>query len=445
MAVNFGLLQPINAVSAFYQGQQAAQQQAEQNRLREMQMMQMEAQRENALALREQRQMAVQERQAKMAQAAQRQDFLTRLGAKMAEGGHKLDRPTLGSVLQFGMQSGEDSLIKLATEGLRALDEEDLYQQEQSRLSTAPGAAVTREQVQNMLLSPSARVREQGKALAATLPKEPAPRASTLMTPEEEAQRIRIARESRPPAQPREPREPSAPVAVVDEATGRVKYVTREEAIGKTPAKEMEGLAPKEVQRREAVFPQAKQSVTTVTNTMTTIEQTIDRLLKNKDGLNGVTGLVYGRTPALTDAARRADADLEQLANLAFVQGITELRAASKTGAGVGNVSNKEGDRFENLKASLKRTQSYDDMVAALTRLKAQASSTKNTVNTEFTDMYEYRQGRAAPPPPAPGAGGGNFPPPPPAAIDALKRGQGTDAEFDAIFGPGAAARARGR
>jgi hypothetical protein len=35
------------------------------------------------------------------------------------------------------------------------------------------------------------------------------------------------------------------------------------------------------------------------------------------------------------------------------------------------------------------------------------------------------------------------FPAPPQGAIDALKRGQGTDAQFDAIFGPGAAARAR--
>jgi hypothetical protein len=205
---------------------------------------------------------------------------------------------------------------------------------------------------------------------------------------------------------PKEAKEPAVqpPVAVVDDATGRVKYVTREEALGKTPASAMEGLPPKEIQRREAVFPQAKQSVTTVTNTMSTIEQTIDRLLQNKSGLNGVTGLVYGRTPAVTDAARAADADLEQLANLAFVQGITELRASSKTGAGVGNVSNREGDRFENLKASLKRTQSYSDMVAALTRLKAQATSTKDTVNTEFTDMYEYRQNRAAPTGAAPAA-----------------------------------------
>jgi hypothetical protein len=163
----------------------------------------------------------------------------------------------------------------------------------------------------------------------------------------------------------------------------------------------MEGLPIKEKQRRESVFPKVKQAMTTVTNTMSTIEETIDRLLANTSGLNGVTGLVYGITPALTDAARQADADLGQLANLAFVQGITELRSSSSTGAGVGNVSNKEGDRFENLKSSLKRTQSTGDMRASLLRLKAQAQATKNIVKTEFEDMYEYRQGQA-PSAPAP-------------------------------------------
>ena len=180
-----------------------------------------------------------------------------------------------------------------------------------------------------------------------------------------------------------------------------------------TPASALEGLDPKEIHRRESVFPKAKQAMTTVTNTMSTIGETIDRLLANTDGLNGVTGLVYGQTPALTDAARKADADLEQLGNLAFVQGITELRSASSTGAGVGNVSNKEGDRFENMKSSLKRTQSSGDMKASLLRLKAQAQSTKNIVNTEFADMYEYRQGQGTQAPaaasgtPAPAAAGG--------------------------------------
>ena len=183
------------------------------------------------------------------------------------------------------------------------------------------------------------------------------------------------------------------PVPVYNPQTGNVQYVTREAALGQTPAANapVPVMDPKEIQKREASFPQARQAVTTVGKTMKTIVETIDRLLANKSGLNGVTGFVYGRTPAVTAEARKADADLKQLANLAFVQGITELRAASKTGAGVGNVSNKEGDRFENLKASLERTQSTPDMEAALKRLREQADFTNKSLDDAFVDTYEYR------------------------------------------------------
>ena len=71
-----------------------------------------------------------------------------------------------------------------------------------------------------------------------------------------QTQKIQIARESRPPAAPR-PEQP--PVAVVDPATGKQVLVSREEALkGRmTPAAAMEGLAPKEIQQREAKYPQA--------------------------------------------------------------------------------------------------------------------------------------------------------------------------------------------
>ena len=124
---------------------------------------------------------------------------------------------------------------------------------------------------------------------------------------------------------------------------------------------------------------------------MTLIGATVDRLLANPDGLNGISGLIYGRTVALTAAARAANADLGQLKNLAFVQGLTELRAASKSGAGVGNVSNREGDRFENLKASLDTTQSTSDLTSALTRLKDQAAFTSQTLQETFDDTYAYK------------------------------------------------------
>lgn len=163
------------------------------------------------------------------------------------------------------------------------------------------------------------------------------------------------------------------------------------------------GLTPKEIQKREASLPQARQSVKTVSNTMSVIGRTVDKLLANPDGINGITGLFGGITPALTDAARAAKADLEQLKNLAFVQGLTELRAASKTGAGVGNVSNREGDRFENLKASLDRSQSKEDLEASLRRLKAQSEFTIQTMQDAFDETYSYKNGETSTPSPAPG------------------------------------------
>jgi len=192
---------------------------------------------------------------------------------------------------------------------------------------------------------------------------------------------------------PPTPAQPSAPVAVVDPVTGKQIFVSREEALrGRmTPAAAMESLPPKEIQKREALLPQATQSLKTVNNTMSIIGETVDKLLANSKGISGITGLVGGNTPAITDAARAAKADLEQLKNLAFVQGLTELRAASKTGAGVGNVSNREGDRFENLKASLDRSQSEDDLKASLRKLKAQADFTAQTMKEAYDSTYSYK------------------------------------------------------
>ena len=282
-------------------------------------------------------------------------------------------------------------------------------------------------QAKAKLLSPNVGVREAGKLEMQQLlsPKEPVyhnvvgvglvdPRTGRVVTPSVEkppapptsAAEYELAKKdpnfmrflqeraaaTRAPIQPVQP---SAPVAVVDPVTGKQIYVSREDALrGRmTPAAAMESLNPKEIQKREALLPQATQSLKTVNNTMSIIGQTVDKLLANPNGINGITGLIGGVTPALTDAARAAKADLEQLKNLAFVQGLTELRAASKTGAGVGNVSNREGDRFENLKASLDRSQSKEDLIASLRKLKSQADFTAQTMQEAYDSTYSYKSG----------------------------------------------------
>jgi hypothetical protein len=198
-----------------------------------------------------------------------------------------------------------------------------------------------------------------------------------------------------------------------DPSTGQIVFATAQEVRerGLTPKSGMTVLDPKEIRRREAVFPKENAAVKTISNTMKTIRDTVDLLLANKDGLNGITGGVFGRTPSITPSSLKAQADLNTLRNLAFVQGITELRSSSPTGGAVGNVSNREGDRFDNLKTSLEQTQSYDDLVASLKRMKAQAQSTEDIVKDAFDRTYEYReQLRPAAPPPAPGRGGAPAP-----------------------------------
>lgn len=453
MAVNFGLLQPAQPVSAFFQGQQDVRQQAEQNMLRQAQAEKLQMERENMLAQRGEREALAADRRAKTAAAAQRQQFLSGLNAKMAEGGYKLDRPTLGQMLQFGMQTGEDSLIKLATEGMRALDEEDLYRQEATRFglggAAAPAASaagepanalaapapagVTRETVQNMLVSPSARIREQGKALAQTLPAAPATpadvatmkalgfpltaagyaqfrdaqRQERLLSPEEEAQRVRIARESRPLPQPREPKGPGTPVAVVDDATGRVKYVTAEEAMGKTPASAMEGLSPKEIQKREAAHPQATSSVKNFTAKS---EQFIKELEKLRDdpGLDSITGTIYGVTPGVIsgEAGRRAMAQYNKIFAKGGFQALQDLKAASATGGALGNVSNEEGRRLEaSTVGGLDRSQSLKDVQDGINAFITEIRGSMQRVREAYDDTYEYRKtrgpGGAAPSAPA--------------------------------------------
>lgn len=71
MAVNFGLLQPAQPVSAFFQGQQDVRAEADRNMLRQAQVEQRQFERENMLAQRQERAALTAQRQAQEARAAQ--------------------------------------------------------------------------------------------------------------------------------------------------------------------------------------------------------------------------------------------------------------------------------------------------------------------------------------------------------------------------------------
>lgn len=237
MALDYsGLTQAPTFGQSFMAGRQAAQEQAERNLLRQAQMGQMQAQRENMLAQRQEREalatQRTQETARKAADAERRRVFLSGLNAQLQQNGYRLDRPTLGQILSEGMQTGEERLVKLATEGIRALDDEERDVAELARIQggapaarmpgapAAPAAAApvtapagellagtpfatgmnalaarpappeavaapaptepmvggfTRGQIEQMVASTSPRIKARGEALAKLLPKEAEP------------------------------------------------------------------------------------------------------------------------------------------------------------------------------------------------------------------------------------------------------------------------------
>ena len=235
-----------------------------------------------------------------------------------------------------------------------------------------------------------------------------AQRQERLLSPEEEAQRIRIARESRPLPQPREPREPSAPIAVVDDATGKIKYVPREEAIGKTPASALEGLAPKEIQKREAAFPQATLAIKGVEANADTFVKDL-RALRNHPGLDGITGMVFGRTASAKGSSREAQALYDKIVAKGGFQMLQAMREASKTGGALGNVSNEEGRRLQAAFAAIDRVQDADSVRRAIDGAIAEIEGAKARTREAYESTYEYKQrGGAAPAAPKSGVDASN-------------------------------------
>lgn len=219
-----------------------------------------------------------------------------------------------------------------------------------------------------------------------------AQRQDRLLSPQEEGQKIRIALASRPPPQPPQPQQPQPPVAVVDPLTGKPIYVTREQALsGKmTPASAMEGLAPKEIQAREAKFPAATSAVKTFESSADRLAKDLETLATHK-GLSGISGLIYGRTPAVTKEARAAKALYDSIVARGGFQELQNMRASSPTGGALGNVSNQEGQYLRDAFAPLNLTQDTADLSRVLTEAASATRVAKQRVREAYDMTYDYK------------------------------------------------------
>ena len=205
-----------------------------------------------------------------------------------------------------------------------------------------------------------------------------------------------IKEAGRAPAAPR-PEQP--PVAVVDPVTGKPVYVTREQALsGKmTPASAMEGLPPKEIQARESKFPAATSAVKTFESSAEKLATDLERLATHP-GLSGISGLVYGRTPAITKDARAAQALYDSIVARGGFQELQNMRASSPTGGALGNVSNQEGQYLRDAFAPINRTQDTTDLSRSLKDAAVAARTSKQRVRDAYDMTYEYKTGGSAAP-----------------------------------------------
>ena len=166
-------------------------------------------------------------------------------------------------------------------------------------------------------------------------------------------------------------------------------------------------LAPKELQKREAAYPQAKASITGYESKADKFIKDIDELLENKSGLDEITGYLAGRTEfsAISKEGREALAKYNQIIAKGGFQALQDIRDMSKTGGALGNISNQEGKQLQASFASVDRRQDADSVRAALEQVKNDIEGSKTRIRETFDEQYAYKNATPAAPT---GGGGGN-------------------------------------
>jgi hypothetical protein len=179
------------------------------------------------------------------------------------------------------------------------------------------------------------------------------------------------------------------PVAVLDK-DGNAVYVSRAEAIGKTPATMGVELSPKDKQKREAAYPKATATVTGFETTSDTLIKDL-QTLKVHPGLPSITGIAAGRLPGITAAGRAAQALYDKIVARGGFQELADMRAASPTGGALGQVSNMEGQQLRSAFAALDRRQDAPAFQKAVDDAISKVNAAKQNVRDAYELTYEYK------------------------------------------------------
>lgn len=206
------------------------------------------------------------------------------------------------------------------------------------------------------------------------------------MSPAEKREFMRLKRQEQQPATP------AAPVAVIDPVTGKPTYVSREEAIGgkMTPASAQESIPPKEIQKREAAYPQATSAVKGFEAKSESFVKDL-QALRDHPGLPEITGVIAGRAPGITKNGRAAQALYDKILAKGGFEALQQMREASKTGGALGNVSNQEGKQLQASFAAIDRRQDAADVRAALDMAISDVEGARVRMREAYDDTYSYK------------------------------------------------------
>ena len=169
------------------------------------------------------------------------------------------------------------------------------------------------------------------------------------------------------------------------------------------PSVQVTKLDARERAGREKLFPKANAAIQQVEAATTSLEQDL-RTLANHPGLSGITGLIAGRTPAITGPAREAQALFDKILSRGQFNELAAMRAASPTGGALGNVSNVEGERLRQAFGALNQTQNTGSVQRELLRIADDAAAFKQRARSAFDETFSYRQEGAGSPPANPPA-----------------------------------------
>lgn len=148
------------------------------------------------------------------------------------------------------------------------------------------------------------------------------------------------------------------------------------------------GNTPKEMFELKKTYPKAKGALQSFNASADDTINNINELLKDTEGLKKISGLT-GDVVHITDASRRAKAKYETIKAQGFLNTLQGLKSSSPTGAsGLGSVSNSEGDKLVAAAASLKQSQSYDDLVRELKAYKTKIEESKKRLQSGFDETY---------------------------------------------------------